>query len=425
MKKIILLLLLLFGINCFAQYDFPMKNPYVATILGSSKIMTKGVPKKIPTKEFKIIIDKNREIPANLWYEKGFKFSLNKQKKKAPLIFVLSGTGGAYNSTKTQNFAKILYNAGYSVVSVSSAFNNNFILNVSNSKVPGVLLQDGLDLYKVMESMLNTIKKDEKIEITDIYLTGYSMGATHSAVVSYLDSKYKKFNFKRVFLINPSINLYYSATALDGMLINNINNRGDIGDLVQTAVEKLKNNISASDLKISEESIYSIFEKHELTNKEMQSLIGLAFNLVSIDINYLVDQLNNTHVYSNTEPGKFSNMYPYFKSINFATFSDYLENLAYPYYAQVLGGNLKFDDIVKYGDLRILKKYLKNSKNIVTVTNEDDFILSNEDRKFIKNTFGKHSLIYPYGGHCGNMFYQTNVDKMLQFLNKGEFNNEL
>ncbi|WP_297488087.1 serine/threonine protein kinase, partial [uncultured Cetobacterium sp.] len=345
MKKIILLLLLLFGINCFAQYDFPMKNPYVATILGSSKIMTKGVPKKIPTEEFKIIIDKNREIPANLWYEKGFKFSLNKQKKKAPLIFVLSGTGGAYNSTKTQNFAKILYNAGYNVVSVSSAFNNNFILNVSNSKVPGVLLQDGLDLYKAMESMLNTIKKDEKIEITDIYLTGYSMGATHSAVVSYLDSKYKKFNFKRVFLINPSINLYYSATALDGMLINNINNRGDIGDLVQTAVEKLKNNISASDLKISEESIYSIFEKHELTNKEMQSLIGLAFNLVSIDINYLVDQLNNTHVYSNTEPGKFSNMYPYFKSINFATFSDYLENLAYPYYAQVLGGNLKFDDI--------------------------------------------------------------------------------
>ena len=118
-------------------------------------------------------------------------------------------------------------------------------------------------------------------------------------------------------------------------------------------------------------------------------------------------------------------MYPYFKSINFATFSDYLERLAYPYYAQVLGGNLKFNDIIKYGDLRILKKYLKNADNVVAVTNEDDFILADTDRKFIRDTFGNRSLIYPYGGHCGNMFYQTNVDKMLQFLNKGEFNNEL
>lgn len=425
MKKYIFLFLLIFGLNSFGQYDFPMKNPYVATILGSSKIMTKGVPTKIPEKDYKIVIDENREIPENLWYEKGFKFSLNKQKKKAPLIFVLAGTGSAYNSLKNNNFAKILYNAGYNVISVSSAFNNNFILNVSNSRVPGVLLQDGLDLYNVMGDMLKKVQEEENLEISDIYLTGYSMGASHSAVLSYLDSKYKKFNFKRVFLVNPSVNLYYSATALDGMLINNINSRKDIGPLVQNAVEKLKSNISASDLKITEESIYAIFQKHELSNKEMQSLIGLAFNLTSIDINYLVDQLNNTHVYSDTEPGKFTNMYPYFKSINFATFSDYLERLAYPYYAQVLGGDLKFNDIVKYGDLRILKKYFKTAKNIVVVTNKDDFILSDSDRKFISDTFGKNSLIYPYGGHCGNMFYQTNVDKMLQFLNKGEFNNEL
>lgn len=424
-KYIKVVFMLILTINIFAEYKFPMKNPYVATIVGSSKIMTEGIPNKVPTKEFKILLERSNKVPANMWFDKGFKFSLSKQKGKAPLIFVLSGTGSAYNSVRTKNFQKIFYNAGYHVLTVTSVFNSNFILNVSNSQVPGVLIQDGLDLYNVMGDMLKKVKKEEKIEITDTYLMGYSMGATHSAVLSYLDSQGKDFNFKRVYMVNPSINLYYSATVLDNMLSENIENKGQIGGVIDEVMDVVKKNISPSDLQITEESIYSIFEKQELSNKEMKRLIGLAFNLTSIDLNYIVDQINGTHVYSENTPEKFSNMYPYFKSINFANFSDYLSKLAYPYYLQILGGNLTFNDILKYGDLRIIRSYLEKEDKIVAVTNEDDFILSVRDKKFMRDVFKERSLIYPYGGHCGNMFYQTNVDKMLEFLEKGVFNNEL
>lgn len=424
-KYIKIVFMLILTINIFAEYKFPMKNPYVATIVGSSKIMTEGIPNEVPTKEFKILLERSNKVPANMWFDEGFKFSLSKQKGKAPLIFVLSGTGSAYNSVRTKNFQKIFYNAGYHVLTVTSVFNSNFILNVSNSQVPGVLIQDGLDLYNVMGDMLKKVKKEEKIEITDTYLMGYSMGATHSAVLSYLDSQGKDFNFKRVYMVNPSINLYYSATVLDNMLSENIENKGQIGGVIDEVMDVVKKNISPSDLQITEESIYSIFEKQELSNKEMERLIGLAFNLTSIDLNYIVDQINGTHVYSENTPEKFSNMYPYFKSINFANFSDYLSKLAYPYYLQILGGDLTFNDILKYGDLRIIRSYLEKEDKIVAVTNEDDFILSVRDKKFMRDVFKERSLIYPYGGHCGNMFYQTNVDKMLEFLEKGVFNNEL
>lgn len=420
-----LIFIFIICINTYAAYDFPMKNPYVATILGSSKIMTEGIPESVPTKDFKIQSDYNKQIPANMWFDKGFKFSLSKQKGKAPLIYVLSGTGAAYDSVRTKNFQKIFYNAGYHVLTVTSVFNSNFILNVSNSKVPGILIQDGLDLYNVMGDMLYEVKSKEKLEITDIYLMGYSMGATHSAILSYLDSKAKEFNFKRVYMINPSVNLYYSATVLDNMLDDNIENKGQIVDIIDDVMDVVKKNISPSDLQITEEGIYSVFEKHELSNKEMQRLIGLAFNLTSIDLNYIVDQINGTHVYSDKTPEMFSNMYPYFSAINFANFSNYFEKLAYPYYVKILGGNLTFKDVLKYGDLSIIRRYLENEEKIVVVTNEDDFILSDSNRKFIKDVFKERSLIYPYGGHCGNMFYQTNVDKMLEFLEKGVFNNEL
>lgn len=424
-KYIKVVFMLMFTINIFAEYKFPMKNPYVATIVGSSKIMTEGIPEEVPIKDFKVILERSKKVPPNMWFDKGFNFSLSKQKEKAPLIFILSGTGSAYNSIRTKNFQKIFYNAGYHVLTVTSVFNSNFILNVSNSQVPGVLIQDGLDLYNIMGDMLEKVTKEEKVEITDIYLMGYSMGATHSAVLSYLDSQGKDFNFKRVYMVNPSINIYYSATILDNMLAKNIENKDQIVDIIDEVVEVVKKNISPSDLQITEEGIYSIFEKQELSNKEMERLIGLVFNLTSIDLNYIVDQINGTHVYSDTAPEKFSKMYPYFRSINFANFSDYLNKLAYPYYLKLLGGDLTFNDIVKYGDLRIIKNYLEKEKKIVVVTNEDDFILSGRDKVFIRDVFKERSLIYPYGGHCGNMFYQTNVDKMLEFLDKGVFNNEL
>ncbi|MGL4868497.1 MAG: serine/threonine protein kinase, partial [Cetobacterium sp.] len=115
-----LLFMLFLTVSIFAEYDFPLRNPYVATIVGSSKMMTEGVPEIIPVKEFQIQMLKSQSISENMWYDKGFKFSLSKQKGEAPLIYVLSGTGSPHNSVRTKNFQKIFYNAGYHVLTVSS-----------------------------------------------------------------------------------------------------------------------------------------------------------------------------------------------------------------------------------------------------------------------------------------------------------------
>lgn len=425
MKKLILSVMIIISFAIFAEYDFPMKNPYIATIVGSSQMMTEGVPKEVPIKEYTLNIKGNGKLPESLWFEEGFKFSLSKQDREAPLIFILSGTGGTYDDTKTKNFQKIFYNAGYHVLTVTSTFNSNFIINSPTGKVPALIINDGLNLYAIMEAMLERVKKDEKIKIKDFYLTGYSMGATHSAVLSFIDSKEKTFNFKRVFMINPSIDLYYSAGVLDGMLFNNIENKAQIQNIINKVINQIKGSISTENLKITEESIYSIFFKKNLSDKELETLIGLAFNLISIDLNYVVDQVNNMHVYYKNSPGKFTNMYPYFYNINFASFQDYLTRLVYPNYLKTAKKNRSFNEMVQYGNLRIIRTYLEKEKKIVAVTNEDDFILSSDDRKFIKETFKERSLIYPYGGHCGNMFYQTNVDKMLEFFETGVFNNEL
>lgn len=93
MKKIIGALLILVFSNLFGEYKYPFKNPYMATILGSSTLMTDGVSEAVPTKVYKVKLPNSKEPPENLWYNGKFEFSLVHQREKAPLIFLLAGTG--------------------------------------------------------------------------------------------------------------------------------------------------------------------------------------------------------------------------------------------------------------------------------------------------------------------------------------------
>lgn len=94
-----------------------------------------------------------RASTRKFWYNEGFKFSLVSQNKKAPLVFLLAGTGSAHNSIRMEYFQRIFYDAGYHVVSISSPMNSNFVINASTSKMPGMIVEDSEDIYKVMKEI--------------------------------------------------------------------------------------------------------------------------------------------------------------------------------------------------------------------------------------------------------------------------------
>ena len=65
-------------------------------------------------------------------------------------------------------------------------------------------------------------QREIPIDVSAFYLTGYSLGGIQSAFVSMLDEDKKVFNFKRVLLINPPVNLFHSVSILDEMLVENV-----------------------------------------------------------------------------------------------------------------------------------------------------------------------------------------------------------
>ena len=146
-----------------------------------------------------------------------FKFSLSKQKnKKAPLIFVLAGTGSDYNAARVKFMQRIFHTAGYHTIAISSQMSQQFMISASSNTVPGLLMEDNKDIYKAMKLAYDKIK--DQVEVTDFYIMGYSLGGTNAAVLSYIDETEKAFNFKRVFMVNPPVELYDSAVKLDKYL---------------------------------------------------------------------------------------------------------------------------------------------------------------------------------------------------------------
>jgi len=417
LNKIVLFLIL--SLTAFS-YNFPIDDPYSATIIGSATMMTPGVSENIPLKVYEIQIKDKKEIPDVFWYASKFKFSFSKQKnKKAPLIFVLAGTGSDYSAIRVKFMQRIFHDAGYHTIAISSQMSQQFMISASTNAIPGMLIRDNEDIYKAMKLAYNKIK--DQVDVTDFYIMGYSLGGTNAAVLSYIDEKEKAFNFKRVFMVNPPVELYDSAVKLDKYLDEYTGGKSvGIEKLLNSTLARVKGSLTSEYANIGADTIYEIVKGDILSEAEKKAYIGLAFRLTSTDLNFISDFITKSHIYTKNpeKVNKFTNMKEYFKAVNFATFEDYVNKIGFPYYKKY-NKDFSIEDLKREASLRVIEDYLRTSPKIAAVTNADELILNEKDIDYLKDVFKDRLIIYPKGGHCGNMFYKENVDVMLKFINEG------
>lgn len=421
MKKLLskVVLFLILSLTAFS-YNFPIDDPYSATIIGSATMMTPGVSENIPLKVYEIQIKDKKDIPDVFWYASKFKFSFSKQKnKKAPLIFVLAGTGSDYSTTRVKFMQRIFHDAGYHTIAISSQMSQQFMISASTNAIPGMLIRDNEDIYKAMKLAYNKIK--DQVDVTDFYIMGYSLGGANAAVLSYIDEKEKSFNFKRVFMVNPPVELYDSAVKLDKYLDDYTGGKSaGIERLLNTTLARVKGGLTSEYANIGADTIYEIVKGDILSEAEKKAYIGLAFRLTSTDLNFISDFITKSHIYTKNpeKVDKFTNMKEYFKAVNFATFEDYVNKIGFPYYKKY-NKDFTIEDLKREASLRVIEDYLRTSPKIAAVTNADELILNEKDIDYLKDIFKDRLIIYPKGGHCGNMFYKENVDVMVKFINEG------
>ncbi|WP_122563027.1 serine/threonine protein kinase [Pseudomonas viridiflava] len=403
-----------------ATYGYPLTNPFEATIATTPPDLRPDLPddEDIDQDVYTLNLHPEREftLPDNFWAVKKLHYRLAKQDHAAPLIFLIAGTGAPYNSTINEFLKKLYYGAGYHVVQLSSPTSYDFMSSASRFATPGISKDDAEDLYRVMQAIR---AQQAQLPVTDYYLTGYSLGALNAAFVSQLDETRRSFNFKKVLLLNPPVNLYTSITNLDKMVQTNVKGINNTTTFYELVLAKLTRYFRQKGYIDLNDALLFDFQqsKQHLTNEQMAMLIGTSFRFSSADIAFTSDLINRRGLIT---PPKFSitegtSLTPFLKRALQCDFDCYLTEQVIPMWrARTDGGSLL--QLVDQVSLYALKDYLHNSSKISVMHNADDVILGSGDLGFLRKTFGDRLTVYPYGGHCGNINYRVNSDAMLEFF---------
>jgi hypothetical protein len=399
-------------------YDYPIDNRFLATVVGTPPEYRADLPEKIPLKKRSIEIFEDREVPEALWYDKKLRYSEALQKGPAPLVFLIAGTGAAYSGGKNTNMARAFYQAGFHVVSISSPTYMNFIVAANSTGVPGNAYQDAEDIYRVMERIWDTLK--DKIEVTDFYVTGYSLGGFNTAFVTLLDETKQTFNFTKALLINPPVSLYNSISLLDRMLENipgGIDNFPQFYNRLVTQVTLAYKKTDTVD--IGEEFLYQAFEAVNPDTEELAALIGVSFRISSANMAYTSDLMTNfgyikpknVIMTKNSAPGNYE------KVAHRLGFTDFYHVYFYPYQHEK-NPALTRNELIADMSLYSIEDYLRTTDKIEVMHNQDDIILAPGEIDFFPRVFGDRATIYPRGGHCGNMDFRDNVTHMVDVFSK-------
>jgi hypothetical protein len=415
----IVLCLSVMGGSYSYAYDYPFENKYVATVVGTPPEYEASFVKDVDFESLELDVFPDRNPPDVFWYHNALRYGLAKQKDEAPLIFVIAGTGASYFSSNNLFLMKVFNDLGYHVVLLSSPTHPNFIVTASETGVPGMLEDDCEDMYRVMGKIQAQV--EEKIDISEFYITGYSLGGAQAAFLSKIDEERRVFNFKKVLLINPPVDLYSSAQILDQMLLENIPGGSDhfneFYDHVMNRFSEIYTNMEQ--IEFNDDFLYRLYEIKHPKDTVLEALIGISFRMSSANMVFTSDVMSNSGliVPKNKILDPYESLTDYFKVGVRTSFTDYAKDLLFPYY-QSQDPDITFEALIAQTSLKAIEDYLKSAEKISLVTNADDFILAEGQLKYLTDVFGDRAKIYPAGGHLGNLEHHEFVDHIVELFRK-------
>ncbi len=401
------------------DYGYPMLDGFAATVISTPEelrpdLRIKGRPFRL--KGLKVFPD--RAVPPYVWYHDKLRYLVFPQKGPAPLIFLIAGTGSSYHGPHMTTLYQAFYLAGFHVVGMPSPTSFQFMVTASTTQAPGVLDDDSRDMYRAMK-MAWEQQLSKKLEVTDFYVTGYSLGGAQTGYLAMLDEQEKVFNFKKALMINPPVSLYNSARRLDGYLRDTIKTGAEVvafwDRLMKVMGEQYAN--TQGPVHLGPDFLYAAYRDRRPDDTALGQLIGLAFAITSQSMITTADALTQSGyiIPVGTTARITADVDPYFVVSARTSFEQYFKDLIVPYY-QRSDPSITEDQLKYRASLNSFEEYLRTTDKVGLSHNRDDIIMDATEIEWLEDVFGDRAKIWPRGGHCGNMAYRENVEHMLAFF---------
>lgn len=392
-----------------ASYQYPYKDPYLATMTAA---LMQG-SEKSPGGEIEDLRLKILDHRNDVYLLEGMgaiRYRFYEQNGLAPLIFIVPGLAGSAYSGPARFLAEWFSSHGFHVLILPSPLNWNFTLAASTSGYPGYTQEDSKDLYSVMQRVLNDVKSRHHTQIGKIGMVGYSDGALYTAYLSKMDSEKKQIGIDTYLLVNPPVDLFEAARKIDRMAdIGKEYGAGQKTELEAYAFgvlsEALKKDIGAADY-------FANWDKRlRINDKQIEYLIGKNFHDSVGDAIYVIDLAKDLDVLKTPISSGFRSAR--LEEARSFSLMQYVDKFVIPRLKRIGNKKISLNTLNKLNSLRNIKSALANKQNIFLMHTLDDILVSAEDIAYLEKIFGKHAMIYPHGGHLGNLWYPENKEHIL------------
>lgn len=320
-----------------------------------------------------------------------FKYMLQKD-KKSPLAIIYPSTGDGIKASHPLTFAKMFYDAGYSVIIQGNPFQWEFVKSMPEDYRPGLPARDALLMRATTTRIIDKLQKKYGYEFGDKVLLGTSLSAIDLLFIAEQESQDNTMGNTRYIAICPPIDLMYALKKVD-----------NITDEWKLYPDEFKERVALTAAKIVKlyQSKNDInFEVNHLpfTEDEAKLITGFLMHQKLSDVIFTIEQ---------APKNKPSDIY---NKINNMGYYDYLETYIKPDIEAV-------DKELNHGfGLIAISDYLENADNYVIYHTKNDYLINKTQLKQLKRMSGDKLIIMDNGSHMGFLYkreFQTDLRKTI------------
>ena len=316
-----------------------------------------------------------------------YRYILQKD-KTAPLVIMYPSIGEGSNAHHSVIFAKMFYDAGYSVIIQGSHFHWEFVKSMPEGYCPGIPSQDADYIKLVTSKIMDSICAKYGCDFREKVVVGTSFGAMATLFVAEKESKNNTLGINKFIAISPPIELVYALEQLDKNSEEFDKNSPEVKHKTAITAAKilqltqLKEN---SDFKLDTLPFTDEEGKLITTFILRQKLSDLIFTIENIARNTKTD---------------------FYQTVNNMSYRDYAEKYL------LKNGMLTLDDLRYETGLYSLADYLTHADNYKIYQSLDDYFINKEQLARLKTLTGKHLVCLNCGAHLGFLYRKEFLDSL-------------
>lgn len=335
------------------------------------------------------------ELPYSLWL----------QPEPAPILYVLPGFGGNRLGASALALAEIGYERGHTVVALSSPTNWEFMRFGASVSVPGFGPVDAHDVHVALTEIDRALELRYPGRLEERRLAGISIGGYETLMIAADadrglggEDAQGLLDFDLYLALNPPLSLENALLQLDRFY------NAPLAFPAEERAERI-NEIFGKVLYLSNGDLEPGMEL-PFSELESRFLIGLAFRL---DLQFLILQSQELHDQGVllTERSRL-HMAPAFREASEYSYMEYFYAFVLPYFA-ARDDTVTLDEngarhLFHRSSLRALGDALEANERVRLFTNENDFLLRDDDVVWLRERLGERLTLSAEGGHLGNLY---------------------